>query len=99
MLAINHSNFKLIKGIVPQLILDSNRSKGDSYFNEFLNFALDIPTSCSILFTDFRTVFVFALGRFVHIVVNFYEHWYFKTVKMAKKVLNLKIGQKPFQKW
>ena len=52
---------------------------GDSYSNEFLNFALDIPTSCSILFTNFRTVFVFDFGRIVHIVVNFYpdnQIWY-----------------------
>ena len=46
---------------------------GDSYFNEFLNFALGIPTYCSILFTDFKTVFVFALGHFVPMVVNFYD--------------------------
>ena len=58
---------------------------GDSYFNKFLNFALDIPRSCSILFTDFRTVFVFALGRFVHIVENLFDHCYFKTVKWPKK--------------
>ena len=40
-------------------------------FNEFLNFDLDIPTSCSILFTDFRTVFVFAVGHFLPLVVKF----------------------------
>ena len=44
---------------------------GDSYFNEFLNFALDIPTSCSILFTDSKTVFVFAVGHFLPLVVKF----------------------------
>ena len=43
---------------------------GNSYFNEFLNFAFGIPTSCCILFTDFRTAFVFALGP---LVVNFYD--------------------------
>ena len=48
-------------------------TKGDSYLNDFLNFASGIPTSCSILFTDFRTVFIFALGRFVLVVVNIHD--------------------------
>ena len=47
--------------------------KGDSYFSEILNFTMGIPTSCLILFTGFRTVFVFALGRFVPMVVNFFD--------------------------
>ena len=65
--------------------------QGDSYFNEFLNFALGIPTSCSILFTDFKTVFVFALGRFVPVVVNFYDLQCKCTrerLKMAEKPLS-----------
>ena len=37
-------------------------------FDEFLNFALGKPTSCSMLFTNFRTKFVFALKRFVPMV-------------------------------
>ena len=61
-----------------------HRRVGGFLFWFFSFFALDIPTSCSILFTDFKTVFVFALGRFVHIDVNFCEHWYFKTVKWPK---------------
>ena len=34
-------------------------------------FILGIPPSCSFLFTGFRTVFVFALGPFLPMVVNF----------------------------
>ena len=37
----------------------------------FSLFDLDIPTSCSILFTGFRTVFVFAVGHFLPLVVKF----------------------------
>ena len=40
-------------------------------FRFFNFFVLGIPTSCFILFTGFRTVFVFALGRFVPVLVNF----------------------------
>ena len=46
---------------------------GDSYFSEIHNFTMGIPTSCFILFTSFRTVFVFALGRFVPKVVNLFD--------------------------
>ena len=35
---------------------------GDSYFDESWNFNFYMVSSCSILFTDFGTVFVFALG-------------------------------------
>ena len=38
---------------------------------KILNFTMGIPASCFILFTGFRTVFVFALRRFVPVVVNF----------------------------
>ena len=51
---------------------------------------MDIPTSCSILFTDFKNVFVFALGRFVPVVVNFYDlqcKFTRERLKMAKKSL------------
>ena len=34
-------------------------------------FALGIPTSCTILFTNFRNVFVFTLRRYVPMGVNF----------------------------
>ena len=40
----------------------------------FSLFDLDIPTSCSILFTDFRTVFVFAVGHFLPLVIKFCRH-------------------------
>ena len=51
---------------------------GGFLFWFFSLFVSGIPISCSILFTDFKTVFVFALGRFVQIVVvNIYQHWYF----------------------
>ena len=43
---------------------------GGFLFWIFSLFDLDIPTSCSILFTDFRTVFVFAVGHFLPLVVK-----------------------------
>ena len=49
----------------------SSISVGWFLFRFFNFFVLGIPTSCFILFTGFRTVFVFALGRFVPVVVNF----------------------------
>ena len=39
----------------------------------FSFFVMGIPTSCFILFTGFRTVFFFALKRFVPVVVNLFD--------------------------
>ena len=38
----------------------------------FFFFYLNIPTSCSVLFTDFKTVFVFAVGHFLPFAVKFF---------------------------
>ena len=38
-------------------------------------FDLGVPTRCSILFTDFKTVFIFALRHFVPMVTNFMIKW------------------------
>ena len=38
-------------------------------------FDLGVPTRCSILFTDFKTVFIFALRHFVPMVSNFMIKW------------------------
>ena len=58
---------------------------------------MGIPTSCFILFTGFRTVFVFALGRFVPVVVNFLSPQSIQKGKNGKKKQNFKIGLKPTQ--
>ena len=44
--------------------------QGDSYFDESWNFNFYMVSKCSILFTDFRTVFVFVLRPFLPLSVN-----------------------------
>ena len=62
---------------------------GDSYSNKFLNFALGIPTSCSILFTDSKTVFVFAVGHFFPFAVfGFNGNFNGKMTKINKMAKN-----------
>ena len=46
---------------------------------------MGIPASCFILFTGFRTVFVFALGRFLPMVVIFFDYNGNYSGKIAKK--------------
>ena len=50
----------------------------------FSPFDLDIPASCSILFTDFRTVFVFVLRPLLPLVVKFLDFNGNFNGKMAK---------------
>ena len=71
--------------------------QGGSYFSEIHNFTMGIPASCFILLTGFRTVFVFALGRFVPVVVNFLSPQSIQKGKNGKKKQNFKIGLKPTQ--
>ena len=50
----------------------------------FIFFVLGIPASCFILFTGFRTVFVFALGCFLPMVVIFFDYNGNYSGKIAK---------------
>ena len=58
--------------------------QGDSYFDESWNFNFYMVSKCSILFTDFRTVFVFVLRPFLPLSVNFLDFNGNFNGKMAK---------------
>ena len=54
---------------------------------DFINFYM--VSSCSILFPDFRTVFVFALRPFLPLSVKFSSSWIFYTLKTSQKYAKL----------
>ena len=64
----------------------------DSYFDKVRNFKLGMLPSCSSLLTDFRTIFVFALGPFLPMKVIFFDYNGNFNGKMVKinKMANLK---------
>ena len=64
--------------------MSTGLTEGDSYFDETWNFNFHMVSKCSILFTDFRTVFVFVLRPFLPLSVNFLDFNGNFNGKMAK---------------
>ena len=73
--------------------------QGDSYFDKVENLKFCMLSSCCILLIVFRTVFVFALGPFLPMLVIFFDfNWnfngkmannYFLAIKCSRSVLTL----------
>ena len=53
-----------------------NRGVGGFLFRKFWNFKFCMLPNCAHLLTDFRTVFVFALGPFLPMFVIFFRVWW-----------------------
>ena len=80
------------------LIRDASPHQNGSYFDESWNFNFYMVSKCSILFTDFRTVFVFVLRPFLLLSVNFLDFNGNFNGKMAKNRFSaIKSGRNALQ--